>query len=65
MHYQTKLFQVSPHCYCYCVVIFVVVAVVVVVCGGYGNGGVVAQDFADGDVVVFVIVMFLQLFRSF
>ena len=58
MHYQTKLFEVSPQCYCYCVV----AAVVVVVCGVYGDGGDVAQDFADGDGVVLVIVKFLQLF---
>ena len=44
MRYQTKLFQASPSCYCYC-------GVVIVVGGGYGDGGVVAQELADDDVV--------------
>ena len=38
MHYQTKSFQVSPHCHCYCDVIIVVV----VIYGGYDDGGVIA-----------------------
>ena len=46
MHYQTKPFKVSPHCYCYCVV------VVVVVCGDHGDGGAVASAFADDDAVI-------------
>ena len=40
MHYQTKLFEASFHCYCYssyCVVVFVIVVV-----GGYGDGRVAA-----------------------
>ena len=60
MHYRNKLFQFSPHCYCYCVV----VVVLVVVCCGDGDGGFVGEDFADDDVVVLVMVMFLQSFRS-
>ena len=61
MHYQTKLFQASPHCFGYCVVL----AVVVVIGRGYGDDGAVAKAFADDEVVVSVIIMFLQLLRSF
>ena len=61
MHHQTELFQVKLHCYCNCVV----VVVVVVVCSGYSDGGVIAYDFADDHVVVLIMVMLLQLFRSF
>ena len=51
MHYQAKLFHASPRCYCYC-------------CGGYGDGGVVAKDFVDDDVVVLVTNVFAFV-RSF
>ena len=56
MHYQPKLFQGSPHCYCYCVVVigdgYGDNGVVAQEFGdGYGDGGVVAQEFADDDVV--------------
>ena len=43
MHYQTKPFQASLHCYYYCVVF----VVVIVVGGGYGDGVVIASVFAD------------------
>ena len=46
IHYQPKIFQASLHCHCYCVVV-----VVFVVGGGYGDGGVADQEFADGDVL--------------
>ena len=41
----------DTHCYRYCIL------VVVVNGGGYGNCGVVADDFVHNDVMVSVIVM--------
>ena len=38
MHYQTKLFQASPHCYS-----VVVVTVVIVIVDGYGDDSVVVS----------------------
>ena len=43
----------------------IIATVVVVVCRGYGDGGVVAEDTVLDDVMVIVIVMFLNLFRAF
>ena len=54
MHYQTKLFWVSPHYYWFCGVV-----AVVVICGGYS----VVEFFAADNVVTLVIAMFLLLFR--
>ena len=61
MHYQTKLFQVSPNCYCQ----YVVVVVVVVISCGYGDDGVVAQDVAHDDVAVLATEMFCNCPKPF
>ena len=63
MHYQTKLFQVSPHCHC--VVVVLVLVVMDVVCGTYGDDGVVAQDVAHDDVAVLATEMFCNCPKPF